>query len=141
MRCNGHDVVKTLNCCALCWVRRFSSVAEQFIQQQDETTKRHCCWRICMRENWEYSLERSYSRGLCTINIKIPLGIKGGRFCEENFLRYLDLCYVNPTYHKSKTFESLYYRLWTEQKLQEIVFAKSAALVVKGILLPLVQCT
>ena len=28
---------------------------------------------------------------------------KGGRFCEENFLRYLDLCYVNPTCHKLKT--------------------------------------
>ena len=32
---------------------------------------------------------------------------KGGRFGEENFLRYLDLCYVNPVYHKLKTFPLL----------------------------------
>ena len=34
---------------------------------------------------------------------------------------------------------SLFCRLWTHQKLQEIVFAKSATLGVKGILLSLVQ--
>ena len=43
---------------------------------------------------------------------KIPFTPKGGRFCEENFLKrnYLDLCYVNPTYQKLKTL-TLYYRL------------------------------
>ena len=36
------------------------------------------------------------------------LYLKGCRFCEENFLRCLDFCYVNPSYHKLKP--SLYYR-------------------------------
>ena len=38
---------------------------------------------------------------------KIPFAPLGGRFCETNFLRYLDLCYVNPAYYKSKTFPLL----------------------------------
>ena len=32
------------------------------------------------------------------IGSKIPFTPKGGRFCKENFLRHLDLCYVNPAY-------------------------------------------
>ena len=43
----------------------------------------------------------------------------------------------NPAFHKLKTFPL--YRLWTNHKLQEIVFAKSATFGVTGILLPLVQ--
>ena len=35
---------------------------------------------------------------------KYPLPPKGGRLCEENFLRYLDLYYVNSTCNKLKTF-------------------------------------
>ena len=60
---------------------------------------------------------------------------KGGRFCEDYFLRYLDLCDVNPTYLIK---HSLYYWLRTNQKLQEIVLAKSATYGVKSILLPLI---
>ena len=33
--------------------------------------------------------------------------LKGSRFCEENFLRYLFLCYINPAYHKLKIFRLL----------------------------------
>ena len=40
---------------------------------------------------------------LCTNGSKISFTPKGGRFCEDNFLRYLGLCYVNPTHHKLKT--------------------------------------
>ena len=47
---------------------------------------------------------------------------------RRDFLRYLDLSYVNPTYHKLKTFPH-YYWLSTNQKVQEIVFAKSATFV------------
>ena len=43
----------------------------------------------------------------CNIGSKISFTPKGGRFCEENFLRYLDFCYVNPVYHKLKTFPLL----------------------------------
>ena len=75
-------------------------------------------------------------RVISTIGSKIPFTPKGGRFCEENHLCYLDLCYVSHSYHKFKT--SPLYRLWTYQKLQEIIFAKSAT--VKGILLPLIRC-
>ena len=32
----------------------------------------------------------------CITCIKILFTPKGGRFCKENFLRYLDLCYVKP---------------------------------------------
>ena len=39
----------------------------------------------------------------CTIGIKIPFTPKGGRFCEEFFLHYLDLCYVDHAIHKLKT--------------------------------------
>ena len=38
---------------------------------------------------------------------KYPLPPKGVRFIEENFLRYLDLCYVNPDHQKLKTFPLL----------------------------------
>ena len=79
---------------------------------------------------------KSSSTPLCTIGSKISFTPKEGRFCEENFLRYLDLCYVNPSYHILKTY-TLYYRLWTNQKLQEIVLAKSVTLGVKDILLQL----
>ena len=48
----------------------------------------------------------------------------------KEFMRYLDLCYVTP---------SSYYRLRSNQKLQEIVFEKSAPLRVKGILLQIVH--
>ena len=74
----------------------------------------------------------SYIRGYLwsfsqsTIGSKISLTPKGGRFCEDNLLHYLDLCNVNPAYHRLKTI--LYYRLWTNQKIQEIVFAKSATM-------------
>ena len=39
-----------------------------------------------------------------TIDSKIPFTPKGDKFCEENFLLYLDLCYVKPSYKKLKTF-------------------------------------
>ena len=39
---------------------------------------------------------------------KYPLPKKGGRFCEENLLRYQNLPYVNPpSYHKLETFPLL----------------------------------
>ena len=47
------------------------------------------------------------SNGECTIGSKIPFTPKGGTFCEENFLSYLDLCNVNPAYPKLKTFPLL----------------------------------
>ena len=41
------------------------------------------------------------------LNMYQPLHVtftpKGGRYWEENFLRYLDLCYGNPAHHKLKT--------------------------------------
>ena len=56
---------------------------------------------------------------------------QGGRFCEENFLRYLGLCYVNPTYYKLKT--SLLQTVNQYQKFQEIFIAKSVSFgVAKG---------
>ena len=44
---------------------------------------------------------------LCTIGRNILFTHEGGRFWEENFLRNLDLCYVNPSYLKLKTFPLL----------------------------------
>ena len=63
---------------------------------------------------------------------KIPFTPNCGSFCEENFLRYLDLCFVKSVYHKFKAFPL------TNQKLQDIVFTISATFGVKGILLLLV---
>ena len=42
-----------------------------------------------------------------TVGSKIPFPSKGGRFCDENVLHYLDSCYVNSIYHKLKTFPLL----------------------------------
>ena len=42
--------------------------------------------------------------GLCTIDSKLTFIPKVDRFCKENLLRYLDVCYVNPTYHILKIF-------------------------------------
>ena len=36
-----------------------------------------------------------------------PLPQNQGRFCEENSLRYLDLCYADLAYHKLKIFPLL----------------------------------
>ena len=44
---------------------------------------------------------------MCTISSKIPFNLKGGRFCRENLLRYLYICYDNSAYHKLKTFPQL----------------------------------
>ena len=38
---------------------------------------------------------------------KIPFTFKGFRFFEKNFLRYLNLCYVNPANDKLKIFPLL----------------------------------
>ena len=38
---------------------------------------------------------------------KYPLLTQGADFLEKNFLRHLDLCYVNPAHHKLKTFSLL----------------------------------
>ena len=38
------------------------------------------------------------------ISSKIAFTPKGNRFYQENFLRYLDLYYVNSAHHKLKTF-------------------------------------
>ena len=73
----------------------------------------------------------------CTIGSKTPFTPKGGRFSEKNFLHYLDLCYVNPAYHKLEISPQLLAVNQSELKFQEIVFAKSATFGVKGILLPL----
>ena len=35
-----------------------------------------------------------------TIASKITFTPKSGRFCEENFMRYLDLCCVKLAYYK-----------------------------------------
>ena len=40
---------------------------------------------------------------LRTIGSKIPITPRGGRFFEENFLRYLGSCHFNPAYHKLNT--------------------------------------
>ena len=37
----------------------------------------------------------------------MPFTPKGGRFCEEESMSYLDLCYVNPASLKFKTFPLL----------------------------------
>ena len=37
----------------------------------------------------------------------IPFTPRSGRFCDENFLRYLNLCYINPIYNKLRTFPLL----------------------------------
>ena len=42
-----------------------------------------------------------------TIGSKIPFTPKCGTFCGQNFLRYLDLYYVNPADHKLETFPLL----------------------------------
>ena len=69
----------------------------------------------------------------CTVGSKIPLTPRCSIFFEENFLCYLYLCHVNPDYHKSENFG--YIIAWkTNQKLQEIVFARSATFGVKGYL-------
>ena len=44
---------------------------------------------------------------LGTMGSKIPMTPIGGRFCEENFLRYLDSCFAIPANHKLKTFPLL----------------------------------
>ena len=46
---------------------------------------------------------------------------KGDRIYEENFLRYLDLCCVNPVCHKLKIFPLLYAVGQSELKVQDIV--------------------
>ena len=43
----------------------------------------------------------------CTIASIINVTPKDGRFCGQNFWRYLDLCYVNPALHKLKIFRLL----------------------------------
>ena len=70
-----------------------------------------------------------------TNSSNIPFTTNGASFYEENFLCYLDWCYVNTATTNYRP--SLYYRLWTNQKLQKIVFAKFTTFEVKGILLPL----
>ena len=35
-----------------------------------------------------------------TSTAKYSLPSKGGRFGKENFVRYIDLCYVETAYHK-----------------------------------------
>ena len=59
-----------------------------------------------------------------------PFNPKGCRFCEENFLRYLDSCYVNPAYHKLNTFPPL----WdvNQSEASRFFFAKPAAIGVGG---------
>ena len=42
-----------------------------------------------------------------TNSSKIPFTPKGGRLSESNFLRHLDLCYVDLAYHKLKIFPLL----------------------------------
>ena len=63
------------------------------------------------------------------------------KILQENFLHYLDLCYVNPAFHKIKDFPKIYYRLNKPircKAVQKLFFAKSATFGVKGILLSLV---
>ena len=45
----------------------------------------------------------------CTIDSKIPFTPKGDRFCEENFLRYQDLCYVNQSEASRNCFHTFEY--------------------------------
>ena len=74
-----------------------------------------------------------------TIRSKIHLITpKGGRFCEENSLRYLDLCYDNPHLRQITDLPSI---IGCEpiRKLQEIVFVKSATCEVNCILLSYAQ--
>ena len=56
------------------------------------------------------------------------LYLQGGRFCEESV-------YVNLANYKDL---NSIIRLWTNQKLQEVVFEKSATSGVKVILLPFI---
>ena len=74
-----------------------------------------------------------------TIGSKILFAPKGGRFCGKNFLRYLDLYYVNCDYPKLKKLSTITGCELTNQKLQEIIFAKFSAFVVMNIWLPLVK--
>ena len=59
---------------------------------------------------------------------KFPLPPKKADFMKS-FFSYLDIWYVTPPTTNERP--SLYYRLWINQKLQEIVFAKSATFGVK----------
>ena len=80
-------------------------VVEQLIGQetdQNDTKKWAVILKICLIVATMSSIHNS-----AIIDSKIPFTPKGGRFCEENFLRYLDLCYVNPAYYKLKTFSLL----------------------------------
>ena len=55
-------------------------------------------------EQWTSSWKGTNACAICS---KIPCIPERGRFCKENFLRYIDLCYVNPVYHRIKAFPLL----------------------------------
>ena len=75
---------------------------------------------------------------VCTISSKMAITPHSRRFCDDSFLRYLDLCNASPAYYKLKTL-TLYYSPWINQKLQEIDFVKAAIFWVKKNLLSLMQ--
>ena len=54
---------------------------------------------------FQYHFGKTFST--CSISSKKNFTPKCGGFCKADILRYLDLCNVNPAYHKVKTFPLL----------------------------------